>query len=156
MRLEHHIVISVGVSAGVYTVTRSWPMTVACLVVGILMDGDHVVDYIREFGGRLNIRHLFEVSYERTFDRSWLVLHAWEWLPFVAFAVWFSGMNPWVLGAAIGWFQHLLSDQLFNTPNRWAYSIIWRWRHGFDHRRTFPFHNKQEARPNDPPRPPAN
>ena len=150
MRMEHHMVVSTVVSAGVWALTRSWPMASSCLVVGILMDGDHVLDYIREFGWRLNLRHLFRVSYERTFNRSWLVLHAWEWMPFICLAAWFGRTNPWIVGAALGWFQHLLSDQFFNTPNPWAYSIIWRWRHGFDHRRTFPFHEIKRAEPINP------
>lgn len=140
MRLEHHIVVSTGVAVGVGRFFRSWPMALSSLAVGILMDADHVVDYVREFGPRLNLKKLFEASYERTFCRSWLILHAWEWLPFVAGLAWWFRENPWVTGAAIGWFQHLLADQLVNTPNRWAYSIIWRWRHGFDHQKSFPFH----------------
>lgn len=150
MRLEHHVVISVGVSTTIWLVTKSWPMTAASLAMGIFMDGDHVVDYVREFGVRLNMKKLFEASYQRTFKRSWLVLHAWEWLPFVIAAAWGSRWNPWVVGLALGWFQHLLADQLINTPNPWAYSILWRWRHDFDHQRAFPFH-KKEANQNDSP-----
>ena len=142
MRLEHHVMLSAAVSGVVYAASRSWPATLSSLAVGILLDGDHVLDYLREYGFRLNLRELFHASYERTFKRTFLVLHAWEWTPLVIAAVWWSGANPWLAGAAIGWFQHLLADQLVNTPNKWAYSIIWRWRHGFDHKVSFPFHER--------------
>ncbi len=134
--------LSAAVSGVVYAASRSWPATLSSLAVGILLDGDHVLDYLREYGFRLNLRELFHASYERTFKRTFLVLHAWEWTPLVIAAVWWSGANPWLAGAAIGWFQHLLADQLVNTPNKWAYSIIWRWRHGFDHKVSFPFHER--------------
>lgn len=142
MRLEHHVMLSAAVSGVIYAASRSWPATLSSLAAGILLDGDHVLDYLREYGFRLNLRELFHASYERTFKRTFLVLHAWEWTPLVIAAVWWSGANPWLAGAAIGWFQHLLADQLVNTPNKRAYSIIWRWRHGFDHKVSFPFHER--------------
>ena len=142
MRLEHHIVLSAAVSGVVFAVSRSWPATVSSLVVGVLLDGDHVLDYMREYGLRLNLRELFHASYERKFKRTFLILHAWEWAPVIAMVLWLSGGNPWFVGAAIGWLQHLTADQLVNTPNPWAYSIIWRWRHGFDHKVSFPFHER--------------
>lgn len=146
MRLEHHIILSVAVSGTIFAVSRSWPATVSSLAAGVLLDGDHVLEYFREYGLRLNMRELFRASYERTFKRTVLFLHAWEWLPLLGLACWLSGGNPWIVGGAIGWFQHLLADQFVNTPNKWAYSLIWRWRHGFDHKVSFPFHAPRNAR----------
>lgn len=146
MRLEHHIVVSAAVSGVVFAVSRSWPATISSFAVGVLLDGDHVIECFREFGFRFSLRDLFRASYERTFKKTILVLHAWEWMPFAVLVCWALQWNPWATGATIGWFQHLLADQLVNTPNKWAYSLIWRWRHGFDHKGSFPFHGETSRR----------
>jgi len=139
MRLEHHVALSAVVSGGVYLVTRSWPMTASSLATGVFIDGDHLFDYIREYGWRWNPRQFFRASYERKYKRVILLLHAWEWLPLLLLLAWWSGWNPWIVGLVIGWAQHLAADQLCNTYKTWAYFITWRWRHRFDHKLCFPF-----------------
>ncbi len=138
MKMEHHIVLSAAVSGAVFAVSRSWPMTVSSFVIGVLLDADHVLEYLREFGVRVDVAHFFRASYEREYTKVYLWLHAWEWLPLLVLAAWWSGWNGWLAGVLIGWTQHMIADQIANTPHAWSYFLIGRWRHQFDHQKAFP------------------
>jgi len=142
MKVEQHIAVSVGVSGAIFVITRSWPITLSSLFVGIFLDLDHLIEYVREFGFRFNLKRFLNASYDRQYKKVVLILHAWEWIPLIAAAIWWTDWNPWVSGAAIGWLQHMFCDQLFNTPKPWAYSILWRRIHHFDHQRTFPKYDR--------------
>jgi hypothetical protein len=133
MRAGQHVVISAGVAGVLWVAFRSWEMALACLLAGIFMDVDHLIEYVREYGLRPDLRQFFRVSYEREYDKAVLLLHAWEWLPVLVFLVWRSHGNPWLTGLAIGWIQHLACDQAANTRHWGAYFIAWRWKHRFDH-----------------------
>lgn len=136
--MEHHILLSAAVSGAVFAVSRSWPATAASFLAGFLPDVDHVFEYLREFGFNTDVRRFFRASYEREYVKVYLWFHAWEWLPVLALAAWWSGWNAWLAGALVGWVQHMLADQASNTPHAWSYFLIGRWRHGFDHQKAFP------------------
>jgi hypothetical protein len=138
MRVEQHAVMSAVIAGAVWAVSRSWEMALSSFLAGIFLDVDHVVEYVREFGWKPDLRQFFRASYEREYQRAVLVFHAWEWLPLIVLFVWWTGANPWAAGAAVGWFQHLACDQLANTNHAGAYFITWRWKHRFDHDTFFP------------------
>ena len=132
------MLLSAAISGGLYALSRSWELSAAAFISGVFLDVDHIPEYLREYGWRFDVGQFFRASYDREYKKVILVFHAWEWLPLAVLAAWASGWNPWVAGFVIGWLQHMLADQLGNTPNPWAYLITWRWRKGFDHQIAFP------------------
>lgn len=138
MRLSQHVAISTLFSGLLLGVSGSWPLAGSSLLAGIFMDVDHVFDYYREYGRPFNVRRFFEASYQREYQRIFIVFHAWEWLPLILLAVWWSGWNPWVAGAAAGWLQHFLLDQLVNRPEKGGYFFLARAHQDFNHRVIFP------------------
>ncbi len=131
MRVEHHVVVSAAISGLLFAVFKSWPLAISSFVAGIGIDIDHFFDYLREYGTEFNIGHFFRAHYGGAFKTLHVVFHGWEWIPVLAIACWLSRWNPWMTGAAIGWTQHLLADQLFNKTQRWGYFYFWRRKHKF-------------------------
>jgi membrane-bound metal-dependent hydrolase YbcI (DUF457 family) len=138
MVVSRHIGLSLSVALGVYTVSRSASMAAASFAAGVLIDADHALDYLREYGFRLDRRFFFRTFHETIYRRIVLVLHAWEWLlPLAAVAVLSRG-NSIAVGVFIGLGQHLLADQVTNPVHRWGYFIIYRIRKRFVTAEIFP------------------
>ena len=131
MRVRTHVAVSTVVSAAVYAASGSPVMTVASFAAGWLIDGDHGLDYLIEHGPRPDIRFFLRTFSDHLYRRARIVLHGWEW-PLVCLAV--SALLQWhpaPLGLAIGWFHHLLLDQIGNTRHPLAYSLAGRALHAF-------------------------
>jgi len=117
---------------------KSWYLSMACLLSGIFIDLDHIIDYFREQGINLDIKKFFRICEYGQFDKIVLIFHGWEWiLLFIAIA-WSSDWNPLVIGVVIGFGHHILLDAFYNRTGIRTYSIIWRWSKGFDFDTTFP------------------
>jgi hypothetical protein len=132
MKLHHHTAFSITIAGILYMIFKSWGLAIACLVSGIFIDLDHIIDYIREHGWPFKIKDFFQVHHKCQFNQIVLVWHGWEWIILWAAAAWLTGWNPWMTGALIGMSQHMLLDTLYNTSNLFTYSFIWRWKQNFD------------------------
>ncbi len=99
---------------------------------GILIDCDHVMDYLMEFRRRLRIREFFETYRYRKQSLVWVVLHSWELLFLLGICVFLMNWNPWFVGTFIGFTQHIILDQIFNKPNKCGYFFLWRLKNDFD------------------------
>ena len=101
-----------------------WRGAVAACVGGVLVDLDHVVDWLAN-GGRLDYR-----------TRIILPLHGWE-LPLVLY--WWRRRRgpPWVAPLIAAWVGHVCLDWLVNNPNGlWGYFLSRRLFVGFDRQRS--------------------
>ena len=70
MRLEHHVILSVTFAGLLMAVFRSWEMAVASLLPGVLLDADHVPDFLVQSRERFTPRRLFIAAYGRTFPKA--------------------------------------------------------------------------------------
>ena len=138
MKGEHHLAVSLAGAAGIYTASRSAPMSLSFLAFGVLLDLDHWIDYWIEYGARLDVAHFFRAVSRKEFRRAFLFLHAWEGFLLSALLAWWSGWAPLLSGACLGWGSHLLCDQFSTRPNRWGYFLAWRIAGRFDYRHAFP------------------
>ena len=139
MRLEHHVILSVTFAGLLLAVFRSWEMAVASLLPGVLLDADHVPDFLVQSRERFTPRRLFIAAYGRTFPKAYVLLHGWEWVFLCGLLAWWTDANPWVFGIYLGWAQHMIADQLMNDANWWSYFFIGRLLHRFDHLSAFPW-----------------
>ncbi len=138
MLVKAHATASTLLAGGVFIATDSAPMAATALASGIVVDADHLLEYMIEHGFSLDIRRFFRLVYEARYKRVFYLLHAWEWFLLLAAAAWATGWNEWTLGALLGYGLHLALDQLGNKGTPWSYFLLWRWRQGFDHARCFP------------------
>ena len=118
------------------------------------MDLDHLFDYLMHYGPRFRRRLFFKSSYHRKYRYVYVLLHAWEWVLLWALAVGLTHWNPWVLGAFLGWLQHMALDHIMNRPRHFGYFLLGRWRQGFLHDVCFPrrdsFLNRKSQKPTGP------
>jgi hypothetical protein len=121
-----HLVASAIVSGSIYAGTRSVTIAAVSFLWGFLIDLDHVVEYVREYGWRLDVREFFRVFYETRFRKLVLLFHAWEWVAALALYSLLAGWNGIITGLLIGTLHHLILDQLGNGSTRWGYFITWR------------------------------
>jgi hypothetical protein len=137
MKVTHHVLVSTAVSGGVYLMTRSIPLTLGSCISGWVIDVDHLLDYLVEHGPRPDASHFFATFRDDKYRRARLVLHGWEW-PLLIAAASLVTRPSLTIGVAVGWLQHLVFDQLTNSPSPLGYSIMWRAMHGFRYRKSFP------------------
>lgn len=138
MRLKQHMTISLFFSALLFGITKSWIIFTSSLLSGVLIDCDHVLDYLVKFRKRFSLKEFFDLNYNHKMQFVMIIFHSWELLvPFGFYAFFISG-NPWIIGISIGFTQHIVLDQIFNKPNRWTYFFFWRLNKGFNKQRIFP------------------
>ncbi|MBN1309144.1 MAG: hypothetical protein JXA18_14565 [Chitinispirillaceae bacterium] len=131
MKPAAHFAASAVVSASIYLSTKSVPVAGASFMCGFLIDVDHFLDYIREYGFRTDSKDFFRVFHETRFTKLVLFLHAWEWTIGLFFLAWFSGWNELILGSFVGVFHHLVLDQWANGATAWGYFFSYRAVKGF-------------------------
>ncbi len=132
MKFEHHVTFSVIISGILYAIFKSWGLTIASLISGIFIDLDHIIDYLREYGLPIEVRKFIYVCNKEQFRRLLLILHGWEWLIFLGAIAKLTDWNLWVTGLLIGYWQHIVLDQLSNNASLLGYSLFWRWGNRFD------------------------
>jgi len=139
MKPGYHIAFSTILSGILYMVTKSWGMTAACFISGILIDLDHVLDFLIIYGWPFTLKRFFQVFYhELKFKQIYLLFHAWEWMILLFVSAWMTSWNPWFIGMFIGVGHHMVLDYINNGGYLWSYSLICRWRNNFDFETTFP------------------
>lgn len=131
MKVHYHIGLSLAVAIAVFALYRSTAMAVSAFLSGILVDIDHVFDYLREYGFRSDVRFFFHSCHQTLFRRVVLFLHAWEWFALLVISAVLLRDNSIVIGICIGMGQHLVADQFTNHICKWGYFIIYRLRCGF-------------------------
>jgi hypothetical protein len=132
MKSTYHVVASAAISGALYAIFGSWAMAASSFITGVLIDVDHITDYVIVHGLRFDMQNFFSFFYENRLHKVTLLLHGWEWLLLVALVAWASGWNLWITGALLGWFHHMVFDRIFNISTFLSYSLLWRWRREFD------------------------
>jgi len=141
MKIKHHALASTIISGVLYSIFRSWGLAVASFVSGILVDLDHIADYWIEYGLRFDLKQFFNYFDEKNFGnrkRLFFIFHSWEWLIIIAAAAWLTDWDLWITGLLIGYGQHIILDEIYNSskyrirPFIWGYFLLWRWKNGFE------------------------
>ncbi len=119
MRTVGHIITSAGVSCASYYVYRSPKAAWASFLVGFLIDLDHIFDYVRAHGWKMNWSKVKEASHENYSGKLYLPLHSYELI--AIFFLLFKGKSrqPYRVGITLSLLTHLLLDQRCN-PSRKA------------------------------------
>jgi len=138
MKLKQHTAFSVFIAGILYMIFKSWALSLSCIISGIFIDLDHIIDVVREHGWDVRVKDFFEICHNAQFNRIVLLLHGWEWLPLWALTAWLTGWNPWITGTLIGLGQHIVLDAYSNSSNLLSYSLIWRWKNNFHFDTLFP------------------
>jgi hypothetical protein len=123
--MEHHIMVSVPVAAGVWFTTRSWFYVAMSLFLGFLVDVDHTLDYIRE-EGKFDMADMFVKSYVGNFNYLYVIFHAYEYIPIAWIAGYFMHNYTFSIVFTVAYLSHMIPDQLMNNVRPWGYFITYR------------------------------
>ena len=108
---------------------------VAAFAAGTVIDLDHLLDWKLNRMGRFTLRRFVDACVRFELPRFYLLAHALEWIvPCIAWAL-LGDTPPVVRAAGLGLLGHILMDLCGNGVSPLAYSLIWRWRRGFEARR---------------------
>jgi len=126
VKIQYHIGLSLSIALALYAVYRSAAMATASFFAGVLLDADHVFEYLREYGFRFDKKFFFNSFHYTLYRKIVLPFHAWEWLVLLAVLPVFSLGSYVSIGIIIGMGQHLIADQFTNSVHRWGYFISYR------------------------------
>ncbi len=111
MRTVGHIITSAGVGAASYLVYRSRKAAVASFLAGFLIDLDHIVDYVRAHGWRMDWGRFSEAAHEKYSGKLYLPLHSYELLALFFFLFKGPTRQPYRVGITVSILTHLILDQ---------------------------------------------
>ncbi len=131
MKLEQHIAISTAVSAVFLMITKSLEGTIACFLVGIFIDLDHIFDYLFNHGVKIDLKHFFHTFKLEVLDNIFVFLHSWEIMIVCLVVAWLTDWKPVIVGIFVGGCIHLFLDHLWNGHSPLAYWLSYRIKNRF-------------------------
>ncbi len=133
MKPSRHIIASAAAGAALAFFTKSVYAGIICFVSGILVDFDHVIEYVIHHKWKnlsfKNIYHASEQTCSRDsgegFKKLYLLFHSGE----IAILLWFATVytrNVYILAVTAGYSLHILLDCIGNPMQNAGYFMIWR------------------------------
>lgn len=139
MRFIHHISIHIFSSLIIgfvfYFSGKNVFVILGAVVGGILIDIDHVIDYILAFGLDIDLNKFFRGEQFLKSNKIYLILHGWELVLITAIpALVFDnpGAGHFCLGFSAALFVHLVSDVFINHMYFISYSYCYRIYKGYN------------------------
>lgn len=80
MRLTSHLVAAIPFSSGIFLTTGSLTAAALAAASSVLIDVDHLPDYVYHRGCWRGIQDFFDTCNGCRLVRTFLVFHSWEWL----------------------------------------------------------------------------
>ena len=133
MRPIMHAAVSFSLGAVLWFFTKSLYAGLICFLSGVLIDGDHIVEYLIHHRSKgLTIRKVCQACEDTTkgegeyrFPKLYLFLHTWELVIIICIAAAYV-KNIYLAAFAMGYASHLILDSTKNPAYPYAYFIIWR------------------------------
>ncbi len=132
MTLRSHVIASVIFSSVFLLIFKSWPIAILSFVSGVLIDCDHLIDYLLKFRKHFRVKEFFDAYYDGKMLFIIIVFHSWELLLLLNIYAFLISGNMWIRGITLGFTQHVALDQAFSKRSRWKYFFIWRVKKGFN------------------------
>ncbi|MDD4909713.1 MAG: hypothetical protein PHR44_03420 [Candidatus Omnitrophica bacterium] len=139
MRPRYHVVSSLAFGIGFWKASGDLKASLACLLAGILIDIDHVIDFyihnrIKMESPLRAYRRLRDWCFGLKFDALYICLHSIELLLLIWLYVLILKPGIFWLAIAVGLTQHMILDIIFNSrrfiPPR-GYLFFYRMKKGF-------------------------
>ncbi len=131
MYLKQHCAVSGAVAAVAYLATRDAATALVTLAAGILIDVDHVPDYLLHAGKKASVKGFFEDCEASRLKRYYLALHSYEIVPVIILLGLLTNHTMLSTAAAVAFLIHILCDQIYNPVVHRAYFFFYRLKNGF-------------------------
>jgi hypothetical protein len=111
MLVRQHIVAAAPLAIAVFTLTGSIAHAGLAALSSILIDLDHVLDYLVEQKHWGGLRDFFG-TFDKMLERNVFFLHSWELVGFLIVGGKIGVFPGWVGAAGLGMGYHLVFDQI--------------------------------------------
>ncbi len=144
MRPSRHIIASLTIGAVLWFFTKSVYAGLLCFASGVLVDIDHILEYIIHHGRKgLSFKNMYEAC-EQTerqkgdlkFKRLYIILHTAE-IVLLLWTITIYTKNIYLLAITWGYSLHLILDCAANPLYPFSYFIFWRAINKFDSSKLF-------------------
>jgi len=131
MRPSIHVVSSLTLGILFWFFTKSIYASFICFISGVLVDLDHIIEYVMHFGWKtLSIRSIYDASKDTTsqkgskvYPRLYLLFHSSEMAILLA-VISLYVKNIYVSAFALGYLSHIAIDSFGNKLNPFTYFIL--------------------------------
>lgn len=115
MKLAQHCISAIPLAVAAYIATGgSKAAAFMAAASSILIDCDHVLDYVLQKHGWGGMQDFFATCEEGQLPRLYLVLHGFEWVVLLWLLIGTGIAAPWGVGLTFGVSGHMLMDWLGN------------------------------------------
>jgi hypothetical protein len=129
-----HFLVTLGIALILFWRFQDWRLIVACLLAGIFIDIDHLLDYFLYYGfssGSVGIKEtLADVNYFDLSEKVIVFFHGWEFVPLTWILGKWLGIKLKIRGLewalALSYFGHLLVDHFSFPHHPLGYSFVFR------------------------------
>ncbi len=123
-----HLITSIAGAGLIYSISNSLISALAFFTSGILIDLDHVFDYVYHKGLKnFTIKNLSDSCYVNKLEKFTMVFHSYELLFVLWIIITFYKLNIFWISFALGLSVHLILDQLTNPALAYTYFFTFRW-----------------------------
>lgn len=131
MKASAHVYASAAAGGAACWLTGSAAAGAACLLGGVLLDLDHLPDFLLDSEEPFTVKNFLSWCYDLKWKKVYLLLHSYELYALLALSGFFF-RSPAFYGFLLGMGLHLLMDQAGNRfLNKWFYFFVFRYRSGF-------------------------
>lgn len=135
-----HIVISLLVFFLILKKTKNFlPSFIGIILGGVLIDADHLIDYLFVFGTKLNLKYFGRGYQFLKSEKMYVFVHSWELVVILVLLFVFFLKNKKIifisifcLSLALGIFSHLISDVFLNQIPFKSYFLYIRYKNKFE------------------------
>lgn len=137
MRPEKHLFYSGMLSTATYWLTRNKILSASCLLAGVLVDIDHLIEYGIYCDGKWDMNEFASGSYFDKKQTVKIIFHSWEAALILGIVSLYwcclrrnmKKSSSILCGITIGYFLHLILDSYGNNLNKWGYFLLFRKKH---------------------------
>lgn len=132
MRPISHVTISLATSVLIYAWFRSLLAAVICFLSGILLDLDHILEYLTLKERKLSLKIFYYSDLAKEKERLYLIFHSFELILFLWWTIHKFSLNLFWIAFAIGISTHLILDLIRNpVKSPLTYFLFYRLIKGF-------------------------
>lgn len=135
MRSTAHLLAAAPLAGVWWSLGGSGSGAVMAALASVLVDLDHIPDYIWWRGGWRGLKDFFHSFHSHRVSRLSLLAHSWELAALAGLGLWWLGWPAWPAALWAGWLYHLAWDQAVNPVGWQFYFFSYRLAHACDRRR---------------------
>ncbi|MBI5374903.1 MAG: hypothetical protein HZA77_05680 [Candidatus Schekmanbacteria bacterium] len=130
MKPTHHLYTSIATAAVVYPLTGSLMASLGCIIAGVFIDVDHLLEFFMFSKQRFSVKNFMSFFMSLHYKKAFVLFHSYE-LIIVLWLICLKVNNVVAYGAMLGYTIHMVFDMIFNPVYWYGYFLSFRLATGF-------------------------